>query len=43
MGREGQSVKIAIPISVKTGCCKLGIYLFSCLNIYNIMTIVHAL
>ena len=27
-------MKIAIPISVKTGCCKLGIYLFSCLTTY---------
>ena len=31
MEREG-IVKIAIPISVKTGCCKLGIDLFSCFN-----------
>ena len=36
MEREG-IVKIAIPISVKTGCCKLCIDLFSCLTAYMYM------
>ena len=36
MEREG-IVKIAIPISVKTGCCKLCIDLFSSLTAYMYM------